>query len=58
MGIDDAVKATEFVNAEVTVPIHYNTFDIIKANPEDFKKKVESIGKKCRIINIGESVEI
>jgi L-ascorbate metabolism protein UlaG (beta-lactamase superfamily) len=58
MGIDDAVKAAEFINAGVTVPIHYNTFDIIKANPEDFKKKVESIGKKCCIINIGESIEI
>jgi L-ascorbate metabolism protein UlaG (beta-lactamase superfamily) len=58
MGIDDAVKAAEFINAGITVPIHYNTFDIIKANPEDYKKKVESIGKKCRIINIGDSIEI
>lgn len=58
MGIDDAVKAAEFINAGIVVPIHYNTFDIIKANPEDFKRKAESIGKKCRIINIGESVEI
>ena len=58
MGIDDAVKAAEFINAGLTVPIHYNTFDIIKANPEDFKRKTESISKKCRIINIGESIEI
>jgi len=58
MNIDDAVKAAEFINAKVTVPMHYNTFDLIKANPEDSKKKVESIGKKCSIINIGESIEI
>jgi L-ascorbate metabolism protein UlaG (beta-lactamase superfamily) len=58
MGIDDAVKAAEFINADITIPIHYNTFDIINANPEDYKKKVESIGKKCRIINIGDSIEI
>lgn len=58
MGIDDAVKAAEFINAKITVPIHYSTFDIIKANPEDFKKKVESIGKKCQIIGIAESIEI
>jgi L-ascorbate metabolism protein UlaG (beta-lactamase superfamily) len=58
MGIDDAVKASEFINAHVTIPIHFNTFDIINANPEDYKKKVESIGKKCRIINIGDSIEI
>jgi L-ascorbate metabolism protein UlaG (beta-lactamase superfamily) len=58
MGTDDAVKATEFINAGVTVPIHYNTFGIINANPEDFKRKVESIGKKCTILKIGESIEI
>jgi L-ascorbate metabolism protein UlaG (beta-lactamase superfamily) len=58
MGVDDAVKATEFINAGITVPIHYNTFDIIHINPEDFKKKVESIGKKCKIIGIGDSIEI
>jgi len=58
MGIDDAVKAAEFINAGITVPIHYNTFDIINANPEDYKKKVESIGKKCKIISIGDSIEI
>lgn len=58
MGIDDAVKAAEFINADLTVPIHFNTFDIIKANPEDYKKKVESIGKKCRIIKIGDSIDI
>lgn len=58
MGVDDAVKAAEFINAKITVPIHYNTFDIINANPEEFKKKVESIGKKCTIIKIGDSIEI
>lgn len=58
MGIDDAVKAAEFVNAGISVPIHYNTFDIINANPEDFKRKVESIGKKCKVIGICESIEI
>ena len=56
MGIDDAVKAAEFINAAVTVPIHYNTFDVIKADPQEFKKKVESIGKKCLIINPGENI--
>ena len=58
MGIDDAVKAAEFINAKITVPIHYNTFDLVRANPEDFKKKVDSIGKKCEIIKFGESINI
>ncbi|MBM4157288.1 MAG: metal-dependent hydrolase [Ignavibacteria bacterium] len=57
MGIDDAVKAAEFVNAEYVVPIHYDTFDIIKANPLEFKKKVESIGKKCIVMEFGKTLE-
>ncbi|MEZ4813201.1 MAG: metal-dependent hydrolase [Caldisericia bacterium] len=28
MGIDDAVKACEFIKPRVTIPIHYNTFDL------------------------------
>jgi L-ascorbate metabolism protein UlaG (beta-lactamase superfamily) len=58
MGIDDAVKAVEFLNPKLAVPMHYNTFGVIEADPQEFKRKVESIGKKCTIIPFGESIEI
>lgn len=58
MGIDDAVKAIEFLNPKLAVPMHYETFDIIKADPQEFKRKVESIGKKCTVVGFGESIEI
>ncbi len=58
MGVDDAVKAVEFINPGVVVPVHYNTFDIIKADAQDFKRKVESIGKKCVIMKPGDILEI
>ncbi len=58
MGIDDAVKAVEFLNPKLAIPMHYNTFGIIEADPEEFKRKVESIGKKCIILPPGESIEI
>jgi len=58
MGIDDAVKAVEFLNPAVVVPIHYNTFDVINADPNEFKRKVESIGKKCIIMNVGDEIEV
>jgi L-ascorbate metabolism protein UlaG (beta-lactamase superfamily) len=58
MGIDDAVKAIEFLNPKLAIPMHYDTFDIIKADPEEFKRKVESIGKKCTVIGFGECIEI
>ena len=58
MGIDDAVKAIEFLNPKLAIPMHYNTFGVIEADPQEFKRKVESIGKKCVVIPFGESIEI
>jgi len=58
MGVDDAVKAVEFLRPRVVVPIHYNTFDIIKSDANDFKRKVESIGRKCVIMKAGDVLEI
>ena len=58
MGIDDAVKAIEFLNPRLAIPMHYGTFGIIEADPNEFKRKVESIGKKCTVIPFGKSIEI
>lgn len=58
MGIDDAVKAAEFLNAKNVIPVHYNTFDVIKADANEFKKKIESIGKCCIIMKPGEKLSL
>jgi L-ascorbate metabolism protein UlaG (beta-lactamase superfamily) len=41
MGIEDAAKACELLNAQVAIPMHYDTFDVIQKNPEDFVKYLE-----------------
>lgn len=58
MGVDDAVKAAEFLNAGTVVPIHYNTFDLVKSDAQDFKRKIESIGKKCIIMKPGDEIKV
>lgn len=58
MGIDDAVKAVEFVNPKNVIPMHYNTFPVIKEDPENFKSRIEKTGKKCRVLNFGEEIEL
>ena len=58
MGVDDAVKAVEFLNCKTAVPIHFGTFPVIDTDPEEFKRKVESIGRKCSIIPFGGSLEL
>ncbi len=58
MGIDDAVKAVEFVNPKFTIPMHYNTFPIIAADPNQFRKKCSLIEKKCLILEYGQEIDV
>ena len=58
MGITDAVKAVELANPKVAIPMHYNTFPVIQADPYEFKNKVEQIGKKCIVLEYGQEIEL
>lgn len=58
MGITDAVKAVELANPKTAIPMHYNTFPIINADPNEFKKKVEALNKKCIVMQFGEEIEL
>lgn len=58
MGITDAVKAVELTNPKTAIPIHYNTFPVIKSDPYEFQKRVEAIGKKCIVLEYGQEIEI
>jgi L-ascorbate metabolism protein UlaG (beta-lactamase superfamily) len=58
MGIDDAVKATELLAARVNIPMHYDTFDPIKADPREFATKVEQRGGKVVVVAPGESYDL
>lgn len=40
MGIDDAVIAADWISAKQVVPIHYNTFPAIQADPNEFLDKL------------------
>ena len=58
MGIDDAVVAVEFADPKVAIPLHFNTFPVIENDPEDFKRKLESVNKNCRILKFGEEISL
>jgi L-ascorbate metabolism protein UlaG (beta-lactamase superfamily) len=55
MGVDDAIKATDFVKCNNVIGMHYNTFDIIKLDTAEATKRFEKAGKKITFMNIGES---
>lgn len=58
MGIDDAVKATELLGAKLNIPMHYDTFDLIRADPGEFVRKVESRGGRAKVVPPGEGHEL
>jgi L-ascorbate metabolism protein UlaG (beta-lactamase superfamily) len=42
MGVNSAAKAVEFCKTKKVIPVHYDTFPIVTADPEAFKAKVGS----------------
>lgn len=45
MGPREAAIAVQFLRPRRVVPMHYNTFPLIKQDPEDFKNRVEAISR-------------
>lgn len=58
MDADDAVRAAEMLHARVAVPMHYGTFDLIKADPEEFRRKASARGLGARVLAVGETMEV
>jgi L-ascorbate metabolism protein UlaG (beta-lactamase superfamily) len=54
IGVEDAVRAVELVKPKSVIPMHYNTWDLIRADPEAFRRQV---GKTAAvtILSPGES---
>jgi L-ascorbate metabolism protein UlaG (beta-lactamase superfamily) len=58
MGVRDAVKAAELLDARLAVPMHYDTFDLIRADAAQFVRQVEAGGRKARVVRPGESISL
>ncbi len=56
MGIDDAVKAVEFLKPKKVVPCHYNTFPIIEQDANQFADKVKD--SEVIIMNPGDMISL
>ncbi|HLR23257.1 MAG TPA: metal-dependent hydrolase [Pseudogracilibacillus sp.] len=56
MGPDDALLASEWIQAKKVVPVHYNTFPVIEQDPDKFAAAVKP-GKGVPL-KVGESIEL
>lgn len=59
MDTAQAAKAVEYLKPKVAIPMHYNTFPMIRADPEEFRRLVEQkgLGTKVVVLRPGEKYE-
>ena len=56
MGPNDGLRAVKLIDPLVVIPIHYNTFDLIKQDPEAFAKNVTAeTSSRCVVLKPGET---
>jgi L-ascorbate metabolism protein UlaG (beta-lactamase superfamily) len=58
MGIDDAIIASDFVQCDKVLGVHYDTFGFIEIDHEEAKRKFYDAEKDLMLLEIGESIEL
>lgn len=58
MGVDDAIIASDFVQCDKILGVHYDTFGYIEIDHDDAKRKFYEAGKDLMLLDIGESIEL
>lgn len=57
MGVPSATQAVEFIQTKKVIPVHYDTFPIVSADPEEFKKRVGDLAEVI-ILKPGDSYSL
>ena len=58
MDVENAAIASEWIGANTVIPIHYNTFDAINADVEEFKNLILQQGKNPQIMKPNDCIEL
>lgn len=58
MDVPDAIAASEFINCDTIVGVHYNTFDLIKIDKEKAVEEFKAAGKNLLLPAIGDTIEV
>jgi L-ascorbate metabolism protein UlaG (beta-lactamase superfamily) len=59
MGPEDALRAVDLLEPKVVIPIHYNTFEVIKQDPYAFARRVEAeTPAKCVVLKPGDTYDL
>lgn len=57
MGIEDAIRAADFIGCNEIIGMHYDTFGYIEINHEEAIKAFSEAGKRLHLLDMGETKE-
>jgi len=52
MDVEEALQALDIIKPEVAIPMHFNTFSQIKADPQRFKQLAEKAGHHVTLLSV------
>ncbi|WP_207802265.1 metal-dependent hydrolase [Paenibacillus xerothermodurans] len=58
MGPEDALVAAKWLSAKLVIPVHYNSFPIIRQDADAFAAKVQAQGQNAQVLAPGEKIEL
>ncbi|MBC7588491.1 MAG: metal-dependent hydrolase [Chitinophagaceae bacterium] len=58
MDVSDAIRATDFIQSNTVVGVHYDTFGYIKIDLEKAKADFAAAGKTLLLPSIGETIDV
>lgn len=59
MGPDDALRAVKLLQPRHIIPIHFNTWDVIRQDPASWASRVDALNSvKAHVLKPGESFEL
>ncbi|MEM6802665.1 MAG: metal-dependent hydrolase [Bacteroidota bacterium] len=58
MGVSDSLVASNFINTEVVIGMHYDTMDVLKIDHDASQKLYADAGKTLHLMQIGSNLEI
>ncbi len=58
MGVDDAIRASDFIECTEILGYHFDTFGYIEIDHEEAKRKFNEAGKTLHLLDIGQELTI
>ncbi len=56
--LEDGIVAARMIGAKLNIPMHYDTFPVIQADPREFVRRLEAEGRAGRVLQPGEEIEL